>query len=252
MKRESLFISTIAEDGASLALSEGLGLEIAEFCTASNMDADYSRCAGVVAGKMAAARRFAFHAPFNELCPAAIDPLVLEIARYRYRQAFKLAAGLNIKKIIVHSGYVPLVYFKSWFAERSVEFWKDVMSEQKGDIVVCLENVMEDEPELLADIARGVGDERFRLCLDIGHANCQSELPAAEWVERCAPQLEHVHIHNNFGKRDTHGSLGEGSIPMRETLRLIERLSPNATYTIENMYAAASVEWLKTNGLLED
>jgi sugar phosphate isomerase/epimerase len=65
---------------------------------------------------------------------------------------------------------------------------------------------MEDEPELLADIARRVGDERFRLCLDIGHANCQSVLPAAEWVQRYAPLLEHVHIHNNNGKRDTHAA----------------------------------------------
>jgi sugar phosphate isomerase/epimerase len=115
-----------------MALSEGLGLEIAEFCTASNMDADFGIYEGIVAEKMAAARRFAFHAPFNELCPAAIDPLVLDIARYRYRQSFELAARLNIRKIIVHSGYVPLVYFKSWFTERSVEFWKDFMSEQKA------------------------------------------------------------------------------------------------------------------------
>ena len=35
---EKLYISTIAEDDAELAQKYGLGLEIAEYCTAWNMD----------------------------------------------------------------------------------------------------------------------------------------------------------------------------------------------------------------------
>lgn len=38
MKKEQLFLSTIADDAAETAKRYGLGLEIAEFCTAYSMD----------------------------------------------------------------------------------------------------------------------------------------------------------------------------------------------------------------------
>jgi sugar phosphate isomerase/epimerase len=251
MKREKLFISTTAGDAEALAVSRGLGLEIAEFCTAYNMDTYLDKCLPIVQEKMRKAERFAFHAAFNELCPAAIDPLVLELTRKRYNQAFDLAALLGIRKIIIHSGYVPLIYYKSWFSERSVEFWKDFMEARKEeDITVCLENVMEDEPQLLTDIVRELNDRRFRLCLDIGHANCQSRLPLASWVECTGPYLEHVHIHNNFGTRDTHETLNKGNVNMEEVIGQIEAICPAATFTIENMKAEASVEWLLDREIL--
>ena len=63
-----------------------------------------------------------------------------------------------------------------------------------------LENVMEPEPEITAAVAEGVNDSRFGLCLDIGHANSRvSELPLTHWIDRFAPKLMHVHLHNNFG-----------------------------------------------------
>ena len=38
MKKEAFLISTIAEDAVQTAVQYGLGLEVAEFCTASNLD----------------------------------------------------------------------------------------------------------------------------------------------------------------------------------------------------------------------
>ena len=43
---QRLYISTIAQDCRSQALAYGLGLEMAEFCTASNLDQDYPRRRG--------------------------------------------------------------------------------------------------------------------------------------------------------------------------------------------------------------
>ena len=59
---------------------------------------------------------------------------------------------------------------------------------------------MEPEPEITAAVAEGVNDSRFGLCLDIGHANSRvSETPLPHWIDRFAPKLMHVHLHNNFG-----------------------------------------------------
>ena len=42
MKKENIYLSTIAPEAASLARKHGFGLEIAEYCTAWNMDRQVS------------------------------------------------------------------------------------------------------------------------------------------------------------------------------------------------------------------
>ena len=44
----NLYISTIADDAEELAAQYGLGLEIAEYCTAWNMDKNFTHCDTVV------------------------------------------------------------------------------------------------------------------------------------------------------------------------------------------------------------
>ena len=70
-------LSTIAADAAPVARSYGLGLEITEFCMASNMDKDYQEWSAVAFEKANGIKMLTLHAPFYELCPAAVDPLVL-------------------------------------------------------------------------------------------------------------------------------------------------------------------------------
>ncbi len=252
MKKRDLYISTIADDAEALARDCGLGLELAEFCTAYFMDEQYDEVKDQVERERRAADRFTFHMPFNELYPSAIDPKAVLLARERLDQAFALSKSFGIRKMIVHSGYVPLIYYKSWFEERSVLFWKDFLRDKPEDVLFCLENVMEDEPELLLRVVRGVDDPRFKLCLDVGHANCQSELPPIEWLRTDGAWIAHFHIHNNDGSRDQHASLFEGTADFSAFLREAAVLCPDATYAIETMHAGPSVDWLLKQGLLNE
>jgi sugar phosphate isomerase/epimerase len=249
--KSRLHISTVAPDARRTALEFGLGVELAEFCTAMNMDTDFARWDGAARANLEGITRAVFHAPFNELCPAAIDPKVLEIAKSRYAQSYALARAYGINRMVVHSGYVPLIYFKEYFAERSVEVWREFLCDKPADALFFLENVLEDEPELLRGIVEGVGDPRFRLCLDIGHANTiVSELPISQWINRCAPVLGHVHLHNNYRAWDHHNALGDGTIDMRAALRLLAEAAPGVTYTIESQRNRDSVLWLAEEGFL--
>lgn len=250
---DKLYISTIASDDCAQARRYGLGLEIAEFCTAANLDAGFPEFDALVRRKMKSADRYVFHAPFNELSPAAIDPLAVDLARKRYRQAAETAKSYGIARMVVHSGYIPMIYYKSWMVERSVEFWKEYLERFPADMELLLENVMEDSPELLIDIVRGVDDPRFRLCLDVGHANMMRKGPAlTRWIEATAPFLAHVHLHNNSGGSDLHDPLGKGTVPMAEALEQIVRLCPAATFTLENLLAGPSVAWLLEHGFLAE
>lgn len=253
ISRKRLYVSTIDWDRAeTLAAEYGIGLELAEFCEARQLDAPDDTLMASVRRKTAMAPAGVFHAPFSELCPAAIDPLVRQVTLHRYRQSVTLARELGIRRVVIHSGFVPIVYFREWFVPESVKFWRAFLEELPRDMEILLENVMEEEPTLLRDIVAEVNDPRFRLCLDVGHANdFLSKTPVMEWIETCAPWIGHVHLHNNEGGWDTHSPLGEGTIPMEDVIDALERMCPGVSYTLENMDAAPSLLWLQEKGFLE-
>ena len=250
MNRNKLFLSTIAPDAAGTAKQCGLGLEIAEYCTAWNMDEKLSETHEVVKQEINGVSRRLLHAPYSELFPCAVDPKARELARFRYRQAIRLARGYGAEKLIIHGGFNPRLYFPSWYTEQSVLFWKDFLKEDPG-VEIVLENVLEEQPEMLLGILQQVADPRLRLCLDVGHINAYSPVPAAKWLEKCAPWLSHFHIHNNDGCCDSHSLPGNGTIPMERFLPLAEELCPEATFTLEVRQASPGVLWLKEQGILE-
>lgn len=250
MKAEKLYLSSIGEDAAACAAAFGLGVELAQFCTAMNLD-DGSYIRQSLADCLAASPRRIFHGPYHELTPAAVDPLVLEITRKRYRQAAEKAAELGCEKLVLHAGFVPQVYFPEWFTARSIEFWGQMMDELPESLTVCLENVMEPEPDMLLTIVNAVDHPRLRLCLDVGHANTfVSEVPPAVWLERLSPYLSHVHLHNNLGGNDLHAPLPEGSIDMEAFLTRLEMLCPEATCTLELRRCRDSILWMKEKRFL--
>ena len=243
MRRERIYISTTASDDASVARKYGLGLEIAEFCTAWNMDDRFPETDAVVQSKLQGIPNRVLHAPFNELFPCAIDPKARQLAASRYRQAIQLAKKYGATKIIIHGGYNPRIYYPIWYTEQSILFWKDFLQEDPG-VEIVLENVLEEEPGMLLDIIKGVADPRLRICLDVGHVNAYSGIPVMDWLENCGPWISHFHIHNNDGSWDTHNALYQGNIPIKELLNRGETLCPDATVTLELMEAEASVRWL--------
>ena len=238
MKKQQLYLSSIADDAPQTAKDYGLGLELAQFCTAAFLDNPDKvtelfpqDCARYLSSSLAAclssSDRFVLHGPFNELCPAAIDPLVLEITEKRYRQAIDRAVSLGCPKLVLHAGFVPLVYHP--------------------------ENVMEPDETMLLEILRQVDSPQLKLCLDLGHANtAASRKPPVQWLRACAPYLSHVHLHNNDGVRDLHAPLDQGAMDIAGLLGELSALCPRATVTLELGTCRQSVQWLAAQNLLEE
>ena len=243
-----LFLSGMDENAASLARKWGLGLELTDFCEARKleepaaMEAARARCSGI--GSLW------LHAPFAELSPCAIDPRVHEVVMLRFRQTVQAALALGIRRIVVHSGYIPLVYFPEWFTARSVEFWREFLRDAPDGLCLALENVMEPGPEMLVEIARGVDDPRLGLCLEVGHANTVvSKTPPADWLAPMLPDLRHVHLHDNHGALDKHLPLGAGTIDFAPILAALAA-HPDITITLENQDILPSLQYLQANGWL--
>lgn len=247
MKRSKLYLSTIDCHAGALARAHGLGVEIAEFCTAINADDRFDETDRAVEAQLQGIPRRILHGPFNELFPCAIDPLARKLAAYRYAQALTLAERYGASKVVLHGGYSPKLYFPCWYMEQSVIFWREFLDTHPGSYEICLENVMEEEPEMLCSIVRQVADPRLTLCLDVGHVNHYSAIPALNWMEQYGPCLSHLHLHNNDTGADSHSALPQGTLPMADIIRAVPE---NATATLELIEIGNSIAWLEENGLL--
>lgn len=249
--RKRLYLSTIGGDCEEFAARFGLGLEMAEFCTAVNLDDERDSWLAVCREKMRSSDRFTFHAPFNELCPFAVDPLFRDVSMRRYEQAYSTAKELLINRMVVHTGHIPILYFDSFFAERSISFWRDFLKDKPEDFELLIENVVDTDPEPIAEIMRGVDDKRCRVCLDVGHAHVSSKRDINEWLDVLMPWISHIHVHDNTGDFDGHLPLGEGSIDWKRIINRISSEAPNATFTLENMEYKRSVRWLIEHGFIK-
>ena len=249
MNKGKLYISTVAEDAAEVARIYGFGLEIAEYCTAWNMDEQFFQTDPSVREKLTGIQSCVLHAPFNELFPCAIDKKARTLAADRYRQAIGLAKNYGATKVIIHGGYNPWIYYPVWYTEQSVLFWKEFLQEDPG-VEIVLENVLEEKPEMLLDIVKGVEHPKLKMCLDIGHSNAYSKASAMDWLETCKDFISHFHIHNNDGTWDNHCPLFDGTIPMKAFLQKAETLCPSATFTLELTESRPSVRWLAENDLI--
>ena len=249
--KDRLYIATVCAEHEEIIEKYGIGIELDQFCDPRAIDGETAEdTKAEIEGILLKADRCVLHAPFSELFPAAIDPKARLLAMQRLQQACELADKYGAPKMIVHSGYVPLVFYKEWHEDRSVEFWEELMADC-NDLVITVENVMDDEPYMIKKMIERIKNPNIKLCFDVGHAACISEVPVLEWLEVLAPYLGHIHIHNNDGTHDWHKPIFEGKVDMEEFLdKVIELCDPDTTITIESLEGLSSMEWLAERGYL--
>lgn len=193
----------------------------------------------------------ALHAPFRDLRPGAVDSLIRAATKQRLDEGFAFAEGLGARYLVAHNGYTPGLAPAEVWNQRAVGFWKAFLDEHDPRIQLCIENVLEPEPDGLIDLIDCIGDRRVRVNLDIGHVHCHSNLGVVRWVEMLGPRTAYVHLHDNHGAEDEHLGLGKGTIPLVEVCHALEQHAPDALWTIEapRQGIEQSMDWLRSHGL---
>ena len=245
MEKDKIYIATFSEGAKEAAERYGFGLELDHLCISENLNEENREKITEEMTKAAAGRRIIVHGPFTELIPCAIDERARELAMKRHMESVEICRKLGVRKLILHSGWIPSMYFPSWQVERSVEYWKELVVKAGKDFTICVENVFEPEPDTLIEIIDGAGDPRLKICLDVGHANAvKTTGTVEEWIEKMGERIGHFHLHNNDGGSDSHGELTDGVLDMERILRLAEKHCPDATYTIESRKCEKSAAWM--------
>lgn len=239
-----LYISHLLEDEEmkQLILQTKMGVESIEFSISDNLDqlekkiGEYEKrlikmeagTTNTVVGTNATEFRsksgtLTLHGPFLDLNPAAFDSIVQQATMTRYEQCYQAARQLGAKKIIFHSCFVPSVYFLEGWAERMAEFLNRFLENKSEEIQILMENVLDPFPEPFAEVAGSVTHPAFGICLDVGHANCYSNIPCERWISELETYIRHVHLHDNCGDKDSHLGFGDGTLQKEKILSLIDR-----------------------------
>ncbi len=252
IERSRIYLATIGTDAPALAQAHGLGLELDEFCTAENFDAGFAEWDARARDALSKADRFVLHAPFAEMSPCAIDPRIRRVVRERLEQAAARCAAYGIDRMVVHSGFLPRVYYDEWFVAQSAKFFREFLAGCPASFELLIENVLDPDPACLRAMIEAIGDDRAGVCLDVGHAHVASQAPVREWLRALAPHIRHLHVHDNDGAFDAHLPPGEGTVGFPALFDAIDALVPRATITCECPDAAGCVRRLIEDGILTE
>ncbi len=257
--KNKLFIATFSEDALKAAKDFGVGLEINHTCISEDLDPSNRRNLlaqireNIAAAGVSEPSGLFLHGPFTEIHPAAIDYRARQLGMERLNEAYEAAAALGINHMVVHTGWLPFIYFKGWQAEKGAEFWQEFMKDKSSNFHIYVENVLEDEPYMLLEMMKQIDNPHIKLCLDIGHANATTspELPVEKWIEVLGPHIGHFHLHNNDGTGDSHNAFDCGSMNMDSIFSAIDTFcDADVTLTIEARDARACLYWLEKNNYL--
>lgn len=227
---------------ASLCRQPGYGLEVQSFLEPEKVPALQEALGDLQPRSL--------HGPFGDLCAGSYDPMIREVTRNRFELACRFARELDCPDIILHHGYVPGTSHPRNWLPRFVEFWHDFLDSKDPSVRYHVENMLEWDAGLLAEVIDAIDDPRVDVCLDIGHCHCNSRETPMSWIERLGRRIGWVHLHDNHGQSDEHLALDQGTIPMDEVCGALLQHAPEAVWCLEpaDEGIASSIEWLRTNG----
>ena len=249
--QKRLAVNSFDKNELPLAIDNHLGLEVDEYlwpCTPDEMEEKRKH---VTALMIEGFSTFSFHGTAVSRDVAAINKLPDEKLLSIYNESYRQAYFHHIDRIVFHTNYLSGIESQaSWVGKKTI-FWKEFLRDKPLALRVYLENFIDDTPDLLGQLCDAVSDPRLRICLDTGHARCNSSIGLMEWITELNTRIEHVHVHNNDGKTDKHWPLGKGVIPMKGILEGL-LFHTNASMFVLECNLQESLLWLQQIGLTEN
>ncbi|MGC1454625.1 MAG: sugar phosphate isomerase/epimerase family protein [Nitrospirota bacterium] len=180
--------------------------------------------------------KLTLHAPFMDMNPGAMDPMVRSVTQVRFRQFLAVAAMLKPRAAVFHAAYDRWRYSgrKDIWLENSIETWQKVVeAATKIGLRVAVENVFDEEPEALQMLIEKIDSPDFGFCFDTGHFNLFSTVTMEQWFKSLGSRLVEVHLHDNDGHADSHWALGRGNVDFKKFFGLLNVQTSQPVLTVE-------------------
>ncbi|MEJ2365920.1 MAG: sugar phosphate isomerase/epimerase [Deltaproteobacteria bacterium] len=225
----------LVDDFLELFVKYGINPEIG--FDAAALDTYSVVAMGEVARLLAAGgRSVTFHGPFMDLAPGAVDETIRRATAQRLQRTLELVPLFDPGSVVFHAGYDASRYqahCEEWLAS-SLATWEPLskMAEEMG-VVIHLENVYEQTPEMILNLLEKISSEYLGFCLDMGHMNVFGKVPLSEWLDALGPYLKEVHLHDNDGLSDMHGPIGSGTAPFEELFQYLQDKKIKPLVTLE-------------------
>lgn len=184
------------------------------------------------------------HAPFFDLNPGALDPLIREVTFKRLSQTLDIAKRINADLVVIHPGV------DKWRYPNLEPLWRDHATTFFPALIavaasfgcrLAIENIYEESPDGLVQLVDALDSDWFGHCYDVGHWHLFGKRPMAEWLDAIGPKLFHLHLHDNHGRADEHLPVGDGTIDFSPLQKFLSLQPAHLGATLE----AHSVDHLK-------
>jgi sugar phosphate isomerase/epimerase len=195
-------------------------------------------------GKLIAERSLSTfaHGPFLGLDVASLDSHIAEYSAACLARGLEATAGLGGSAMVVHTNYSPRFSragLREWLGNWSGRMGPVLEKARRLGVRIALENVWEERPETLAHLIEVLPGRDAMVCLDTGHINAFSRLPAARWWELLGERVIALHLHDNDGLSDDHLPPGDGTFDFPSLAGILRRRAALPLMTFETDLAGA-------------
>ena len=181
-------------------------------------------------------RTINFQSPFMDLAQGVLDELFLEVTDRRLQETMELVPVFRPQSGVFHTGYDERRYHahRAEWLSGSLATWEPLVQQaEEMGVVIHLENVYEQTPEMILTLIEEMDSENLGFCLDMGHMNVFGEVTLSEWLDALGPHLKEVHLHDNNGLSDSHGPIGSGTAPFKELFQYLHDQEKRPVVTLE-------------------
>jgi sugar phosphate isomerase/epimerase len=169
------------------------------------------------------------HAPYHGMNIASLFEAIRKASVEVMTDCFAVAAEIGAP-VVVHPGYY------AWEPEKEEadrQFKKSLVVLRDTATDLSLTFWFENMGDMNFFNLRTPGDigliEDTGLTLDTGHANLNHCLPG--FLEAC---FSHMHLHDNNGRKDTHSTVGEGTIDFSPVIAALRRTGATSVFEVKD------------------
>ncbi|WP_421908357.1 sugar phosphate isomerase/epimerase family protein [Methanolacinia petrolearia] len=180
--------------------------------------------------------RYFIHAPSRGVNITSQLEIIRKASVEVIRQCAGIASGIDADRVIIHPGYFSHVLQRDigiFQLEKSLIELEKISGEYS--ITFLVENMPEWNYFLLKRPEELPLIRDFGFVLDVGHANTNSCLD--EFLE---VPISHFHLHDNFGKEDSHLAPGKGNIDFGPVFDAIEKNDVPGILEVNTLESAKS------------